>query len=160
METKKTPSHLSLVPATTARRRRARFLCLVVDGGAGDDFELAELLEDEDLEVVTASNASEALRILYERSVDIVVAEEYLPGANGSHLLETVRARWPKVGRVLVGRELGPDVVLRAVNRARVQRVLYRRMSAQSLRSEIEAALNETLTERISDAGDRAAKQN
>ena len=147
METKNPPTHLSLVPKAPCRPCRARFLCLVVDD-ARDDAELAELLESDDLEVVTASDASEALRILYERRVDLVVAEEYLPGANGSHLLETVRSRWPKIGRVLVGRELGTDVVLRAVNRARVQRVLHRKMSAQSLRSEIEAALNEALFER------------
>jgi two-component system response regulator HupR/HoxA len=149
METKNPPPRLSLVPTTPSPPRRPRFLCLLVDEGAKDDFALAELLESDDLEVITANDAAEALRILYQRRVDMVVAEEYLPGANGSHLLETVRARWPKVGRVLVGRELGTDVVLRAVNRARVQRVLHRKMSAQSLRSEIEAALNEALLESV-----------
>ena len=55
---------------------------------------------------------------------------------------------WAARGRVLVGRELGADVILQAVNRARVQRVLHKKMSANTLRAEIEAALNETLLER------------
>jgi DNA-binding NtrC family response regulator len=136
---------------------RSRFLCLVVDDGANNQHALAELIEDDDLDVVTAGGVPEALRVLHERRVDLVVTEEYLPGASGSELLETVRARWPNVGRVLIGRELGADVIVRAVNRARVQRVLHKKMSAQSLRAEIDAALNETLLERDVRTSQRAA---
>ena len=136
---------VNVVPQASGRLRRARFLCLVVDDGASNQLALAELIEDDDLDVVTAGSVPEALGVLHERAVDLVVTEEYLPGARGSELLETVRARWPNVGRVLIGRELGADVIIQAVNRARVQRVLHKKMSAQSLRAEIDAALNETL---------------
>lgn len=148
---------LSHVPHANFHVHRARFVCLVVDDGAEHELMLADVLEGDDLEVVTTGSVQGALRILHERRVDIVVTEEYLPGASGSALLETVRASFPNVGRVLVGRELGADVIMQAVNRARVQRVLHKKMSAHSLRAEIEAALNETLFDRDARESLRAA---
>jgi len=138
----------SVAPQASGPLPRGRFLCLVVDDGESNQRALAELIENDDLEVVTAGSVPEALSVLHERSVDLVVTEEYLPGASGIDMLETVRARWPNVGRVLIGRELGADVVVQAVNRARVLRVLHKKMSAKSLRAEIDAALNETLLDR------------
>lgn len=141
-------SHSTPVRSTGARAQPAYFVCLVVDHGASDQPPLAQAIEAEGLEVVTAASAAEALRILSERRVDIVVAEECLPCIPGSRLLETIHHDWPRVGRVLVGTDLGPDIIMQAVNRARVQRVLPRRTPAVTLRVEVEAALNETLLAR------------
>jgi hypothetical protein len=59
-----------------------------------------------------------------------------------------VRQRWPNVGRILVGSDLGPDIVIQAINRARVHRVLYRKMPVATLQAEVEAVLNEVLLQR------------
>jgi len=141
-------SRSTLIRSAGARAHQGHFVCLVVDHGPNDEPGLAQALEFEGLEVVTATSAAEALGILAERPVDIVVAEERLPCIPGSRLLETVHHDWPRVGRVLVGRDLGPDTIIQAVNRARVQRVLPRRTPAVTLRVEVEAALNETLLAR------------
>jgi DNA-binding NtrC family response regulator len=141
-------SRSTLIRTAGARAHRGHFVCLVVDHGPNGEPGLAQALEVEGLEVLTAKSAAEALSILAERPVDIVVAEECLPCVPGSRLLETVHHDWPRVGRVLVGRDLGPDIIIQAVNRARVQRVLPRRTPAVTLRVEVEAALNETLLAR------------
>lgn len=131
--------------------RAARFACLLVADGVREQRELAELLCEQGLEIIRAGSAAAAQRILLERSVDVVVAEQSLPGT-GSSLLEAVHQRWPSIGRILVGHDLGPDILVQAINRARVHRVLYRKMPAAALRAEVEAALNEVLFERASSA--------
>ena len=55
-----------------------------------------------DLEVMgEAGNADEALRILSEKSPDLVLADLSLPGLNGLELIRDMRAKFPKL-RVLV----------------------------------------------------------
>jgi response regulator RpfG family c-di-GMP phosphodiesterase len=124
---------------------------VVVADAVREQRELAELISEQGLEIIRAGSAAAAQRILLERSVDVVVAEESLPGS-GSSLLETIHQRWPSTGRILVGHDLGPDILIQAINRARVHRVLYRKMPAAALRAEFEAALNEVLLERSSSA--------
>lgn len=51
--------------------------------------------EDDSVEVVTALDAQEALETLAERPVNLVVADEMLPGMDGIALLQAVRSRFP-----------------------------------------------------------------
>jgi DNA-binding NtrC family response regulator len=135
------------------------FTCLVVDARDTDEPALERSLDGSDLELVFASDAAEALRVLKQGGVDIVIAEECLPGTAGSALLEAVQHFWPEIARVLVGTDLGADVIARAVNRARVQRVLRRTLPADSLREEVEGALNEILLLRALSAAARAPRR-
>ncbi|PYS83618.1 MAG: hypothetical protein DMF67_08080 [Acidobacteria bacterium] len=48
--------------------------------------------EDEGMEVVAVSDGDEALRILEEQRPDILLADVWMPGANGYELCERVRA--------------------------------------------------------------------
>jgi CheY-like chemotaxis protein len=48
--------------------------------------------EDEGMEVVAVSNGDEALRVLEEQRPDILLADVWMPGANGYELCERVRA--------------------------------------------------------------------
>lgn len=129
-----------------------RFTCLIVDHGRKNQRELSEALRGLELQVLAADNATDALRILQDGPVDIVIAEEYLLGTTGSVLLETVLHLWPDVARVLIGQELASDALTRAVNRARVHRVLHKTMAVHSLRAEVEGALNELLFSRARSA--------
>lgn len=56
------------------------------------------LLEDAGPQVVAARNAEEAIRLLQERSFDIVMTDVSLPGMSGTefarHVLETCPAQW------------------------------------------------------------------
>lgn len=130
-----------------------RFSCLIVDHGRKNQRELSELLRGLEFQVIAADDATAALRALRNGSFDLVIAEEHLLGTPGNALLEVVQHFWPGTGRILIGQELGADEIMRAVNRARVHRVLCKTMSLQSLRSEVEAVLNEVLLARSRTGG-------
>ncbi len=53
-------------------------------------------------EVMLAGNAEEALTVLLERPVDIVLTDVTMPGAGGMALLEQLRTRWPDVPTILM----------------------------------------------------------
>src|SRR3954471_16229051 len=90
-------------------------LVLLVD----DDLEvLAALrreLRDEPYDLATAGSAAQALACLRGRPPHVVVADERMPGANGSELLADVRGRWPWIGRVILTGYPGVDITIRGL---------------------------------------------
>jgi len=63
---------------------------------------LQRSLRREGWEILTAEGPDEALRILAEREVDLVLSDHKMPGMSGSELLREVSTRWPRVTRVLI----------------------------------------------------------
>ena len=64
---------------------------LIID----DDTAIREMMEEtfsqEPYKVLMASSADEALRILSQEPVDVVISDEIMPGLSGSELLAVVR---------------------------------------------------------------------
>lgn len=133
--------------STNPARPYSAFVCLIV-ADAAQHPPLRRSLAGGDFELLFASSRAEALQLLRDDEVDVIIAEECLPAQAGSLLLEAVFHSFPHVARVLIGTDLGADVITQAVNRARVQRVLRNTMAPHSLREEVEGALNETLLAR------------
>jgi two-component system, chemotaxis family, CheB/CheR fusion protein len=66
---------------------------LVVDDSADTTAMLRQLLEREGAEVAAATNGPEALRLVQERSFDVVVSDLSMPGMDGFTLLRELRLR-------------------------------------------------------------------
>ena len=83
-------------PATKPRCPSTKQLCIMtVDD---DDLVRAttvEMLEDLGYDVVAARSAVEALQVLAERPVDVVVTDHAMPHMTGAQLAMHVRERWP-----------------------------------------------------------------
>ena len=122
---------------------------LVVD----DDVELREslmrLLAECDLTAVGAASSLNALEILQHSRVDVVVSDHFTWGIDGVSLLSEVRQRWPHVQRILFTADAAPDVVVDAVNRAGVHKVLLKNMHAVQIRDEIEGVALDALRRRL-----------
>jgi DNA-binding NtrC family response regulator len=117
--------------------------CLIVEGNPEQRRSLEALIHELGVETIGVSNARQALALLEAHPVDLVLAEEYLPGPSGTMLLQSVRYHWPHVARVLISEALTLDVLVRAVNQCGVHRVLSKQMHPVELRDEVEGALNE-----------------
>lgn len=113
---------------------------LVVDDSAEVRDLLLRVLSESDLILLGAKSGLHALQVLEQRHVDLVVADQIMPGLDGVQLLEAVRARWPQCQRVLLTAHATSDVVVAAVNRGGVTKVLTKSMHPVSLRDEIESA--------------------
>lgn len=98
-----------------------------------------------DHEVFTATSAREASGILNKERMDVVVADETMPGMTGTEFLSVVRNRWPWVTRIMFTGTNDLEVATRAVNEAAVDRFLTKPLSVEGLLYTIEDALRRTL---------------
>ncbi len=126
----------------------ARVLALVVDDDAHVRLALSRILIDVGADVVTAPSGLHALQKLQELPVDLVIADQLMPGMEGTRFLETAYKTWPHVMRIVYTGYLSSGLVVDAVNRASVHKVLAKDMTPEWLR--------EQLTECV--AGIRAAR--
>lgn len=104
---------------------------------------------DERLDAIEAGDGLEALEILESRAVDVVVSDEVMPRLNGLRLLETIRSRWPATRRVLFTGHPDTQLVMDAINRGGVDKVLTKGISAEELRSEINEVVDDCMSSRI-----------
>ena len=71
---------------------------------------------------IYANGADEALKRLEQGQVEVIIADENMPGMNGSQLLSVVRRRWPDVIRMMLTGDPRIDVVMNAVNNGEIYR--------------------------------------
>ena len=73
-------------------------------------------------EVVTASSGEEALRVLAERPIAVLVTDQRMRDMTGIALCEEVRERYPAVIRILVTAYSDQATAIDAINRGGVSR--------------------------------------
>ena len=73
-----------------------------------------------DVDVLLASGPSEAMRILGRTDVHVIIADERMPGIQGSALLGEVKEQYPRVRRMLVTGYADLQAVIDAVNQGGV----------------------------------------
>ena len=118
---------------------------LVVDDDQALRESLVRMLAECDLTAVGATSSLNALEILQHSRVDIVVSDQFTWGMDGVSLLSAVRQRWPHVQRILFMSHPSPDILLDAVNRGGVHKVLLKTMHAVQIRDEIEGVALDAL---------------
>lgn len=118
---------------------------------AEDDFRVADIHEKflkkfEEIEVVGKSlNGDQTLRILQEKTPDLLILDVYMPDMLGSDLLPIIRERFPKVSIIMITaatdkffieKALGYGVenyLIKPVNRERFDEVIIHYMKKYSL---------------------------
>ncbi len=92
--------------------------------------------------VLTASSGQEALAVLEEEQLQVVVSDYAMPGMTGVELLATTKERWPNTTRILLTGEGSLDIAIEAINKGEVYRFLRKpcnpRILEQALRQGIE----------------------
>ncbi len=123
-------------------------IVLIVDDDEQLRASLVRMLAECDLAAVGATSSIDALEVLQHSHVDIVVSDQFTWGMDGVSLLSTVRRRWPLVQRILFTTDASPDILLDAINRAGVHKVLLKTMHAVQIRDEIEGVALDVLRQR------------
>lgn len=90
------PAEPTAVVAPSERR------VLIVDDDALVRETLRFVLEDGGYQVYAASSGAEALRVLEQKPVDIVLSDIFMPGMNGFDLLRQIRERAPDTPVILI----------------------------------------------------------
>ena len=75
---------------------------LVVDDVPSVSEVLALMLDDFGCDVLTASSGKEALSMLAQQHVDVLIADIDMPGMKGTDLAQRATERWPNLRVLLV----------------------------------------------------------
>jgi diguanylate cyclase (GGDEF)-like protein len=87
----------------------------------------------QDFEVLTADCGQEALAILSQRPVDILLTDQKMPGMKGVDLLAWARENSPRSVRLLMTGFAEFEDAVDAINRARVHRFIFKPWHAEEL---------------------------
>jgi two-component system, probable response regulator PhcQ len=101
-----------------------RATVLIVDDEPNVLEGLRQALRKSPYEVVIASRPEEALGILIERKVDIVISDQLMPGMTGTELLGLVHDRQPDAVRIMLSGHADAETVIRTINEGEVYRFL------------------------------------
>lgn len=112
---------------------------LLVDDEPNNVHVLRDLLE-EHWEVRAAYSGSEALALLEQAPVDVVVADQRMPGMTGVELLEAVRERHPDVAGIVLTGYADMQALESAINRAHAFRFLRKPWEAADILQALEQA--------------------
>lgn len=135
--------------ASDARIASPRPIVLIVDDDVDLRESLVRMLAECDLAAIGATCSLNALEVLQQLHVDVVVSDQFTWGIDGVGLLSEVRQRWPHVQRILFTADAAPDIVVEAVNRGGVHKVLLKSMHAVKIRDEIEGVALDALRRRL-----------
>jgi two-component system, cell cycle sensor histidine kinase and response regulator CckA len=131
-------------PPTAGRLISASPVVLIVDDDDALREAFARVIEECEFKAIRAKSGLHALQVLEQQYVDVVICDQFMPGMDGVQLLEVVRERFPHHMRILFTAFPSSDVVVDAVNRGGVHKVLVKSMHAVAIRDEIERAVLST----------------
>jgi DNA-binding NtrC family response regulator len=81
---------------------------------------LVRVLHGQPFRIHTAQNGKEAIEMLRTRKIDVIVADERMPGMKGIELLTWVAENQPDVVRIVLTGYAETDTAIRAINEAGV----------------------------------------
>lgn len=80
-------------------------------------------LEDE-FDCLSAANAEQALAMMEEEWVQVVICDQRMPGRTGVELLTELRERWPETVRIIITGYTDPNAMAQAINDAGIHQFL------------------------------------
>jgi two-component system, probable response regulator PhcQ len=83
---------------------------------------LKRALRRESYELLSATSADEAGKVLASRRVDVVVSDEQMPGKSGSAFLAQVKTQFPHTIRIILTGQASLEAAIRAINDGEVYR--------------------------------------
>ncbi len=78
-----------------------QYTILIVDDELTITEILTEALSREPYVILSAGSAEDALRLLAQRQVDVIISDEKMPGMSGSEFLAVVRKKYPDTVRMI-----------------------------------------------------------
>jgi len=91
--------------------------------------------------VLTARNAREALEMLGQHQVDVVISDQSMPGIPGVEFLQRVKALSPRTVRMMTSGYSDFRFLTEAVNKGEIFRFLPKSLTEEELRADVREAL-------------------
>jgi two-component system, probable response regulator PhcQ len=130
-----------MISAETGEERTAPCTVLLVDDEPQILAGLKNALRKMPFTILTATSGRQALVLLDENEVDVVVSDERMPGMTGTEFLGIVRQRYPHTIRIILTGQASLEAAIRAINEGEVYRFLTKPCNPMDLTITIQRAL-------------------
>lgn len=114
---------------------------LLVDDEVNIINSLKRALHGEKYSIVTAADATEALELLRNTPVDLVISDIGMPGINGLDFLKIVKETYPDTARIILTGQSDTPTVLKAINEGEVYRYFTKPWANEEIRISIRQTL-------------------
>ncbi len=118
-----------------------QYSILMVDDEEGILSSLKRTLRAEDYEVLTASGGEQAVYVLSQRPVSLIVSDLKMPGMSGFEWLQIVKQRHPEIIRIVLSGLSDIETVMRAINEGEVYRFFTKPWNNDELRVAVRQTL-------------------
>ncbi len=125
---------------STNAAHRYRGTVLFVDDEPAFLSGLKAVLRSTAYEVLTAESAENGLEVLARQQVDVVVADERMPGESGSQFLSTVAEYYADTVRIMLTGHGSARTAIRAINECQVSLFLEKPCPPEKLKESLEFA--------------------
>ena len=104
---------------------------------------LRRTLKQEGYHVAVASEPAEALELLQQSRVDMVISDHLMPNMTGLELLKIVRNRYPDCVRIMLTGHADMQTAIKAINQGEIYRFLTKPWDNTELKVTIHLAFEE-----------------
>lgn len=94
-----------------------------------------------DYELILTESPREALKIIEENEIQVLVSDQRMPEMSGTELLEIVSEKYPDIRRYLLTAFTDTETVIEAINVGRVHGYIKKPMQADEIRQSINSSL-------------------
>lgn len=94
-----------------------------------------------DFDIILTEYPQEALNILEEKEIQVIVSDQRMPEMSGTELLEIVSEKYPNIRRYLLTAFTDAETVIEAVNVGRVHGYIKKPLKADEVRASISSSL-------------------
>lgn len=120
-----------------------RYRLLFVDDEPNVLKALARVFRQENYDIATAANGTEALDRLAEAETQLIISDYMMPGMSGTQLLQEVKKRSPDTLRVLLTGHADTNAVMGAINEGAVYKFILKPWNDDDLRVTVALALEQ-----------------
>ncbi|MFZ6006539.1 MAG: response regulator [Nitrospirota bacterium] len=115
---------------------------LIVDDEPNVISALTRVFIDEPYRIHSANSASEAMEILKEHPIKVVISDEKMPEISGSEFLSMVREQFPHIIRVILTGHASIEAAMKAINEGEIYRFFTKPWNDMDIRFAVRAAID------------------
>ncbi|MGH8420007.1 MAG: ATPase, T2SS/T4P/T4SS family [Pseudomonas sp.] len=127
----------------TDQSSNAPYHLLMVDDEPQILAALRRVFQYENYHLHFAGTGTEALKVLADQQIHLIISDFMMPHMNGSELLAQVRERWPQTIRIMLTGHANTEAVMGSVKEGAVYRFILKPWDADDLRLTIALALEQ-----------------
>lgn len=116
---------------------------LCVDDEANILNAMKRLLRKEEFRLLTSSSGEEALAMMAETEIHVVISDQRMPKMNGTEFLKIVKERYPDVIRIILTGYTDVDSITESINQGHIYKFFLKPWNDQNLKLEIRQALEQ-----------------